>query len=87
MPSGNKRPENSERVEFKLDEKDIVSRLRGNKRLEQRESRVQTRRDRDRIKRQQETGEQRKSRAQTRREIAGLFLPLDAISLLPGWIV
>ena len=35
---GNKRPENSEKVEFKVGEKDIVSRLRGNKRPEQRES-------------------------------------------------
>ena len=80
MPTGNKRPENSERVEFKLGEKEIASRLRGNKGQEQRESRVQTRRDRDRVKRQQETSEERESRAQTRRERAGLFLPLDTIS-------
>ena len=87
MPRGNKRPENSERVEFKLGEKDIASRLRGNKRPEQQESRIHTRRDKDHIKRQQEISEQWESRAQTRRERAGLFLPLDAISFWPGLIM
>ena len=32
MPRGNKRPEKCERVEFKLGEKEIASRLRANKR-------------------------------------------------------
>ena len=32
MPRGNKRPEKSERVEFKLGEKEIASRLRASKR-------------------------------------------------------
>ena len=32
MPRDNKRPKKSERVEFKLGEKQIASRLRGNKR-------------------------------------------------------
>ena len=35
VPRGNKRPENSNRVEFKLGEKEIASRIRGNKRSEQ----------------------------------------------------
>ena len=75
------------RKSWSLPEKEIMSRLRGHKIPEQRESRAQTRRDRDHIKRQQETIEQWESRVQTKREWAGLFLPLDVISFLPGLIV
>ena len=83
---GNKRPENSEKVEFKLGEKDIVSRLRGTRdQNSERVLRVQTRRDRDHVKRQYETSEQQESRAKTRRERAGLFLPLDVISFYYLW--